>query len=241
MVTNWLSLTDPIGSGFKKIVFIRSSGCTDYTVSHLGLDALSLLTTPKARELAIPQVVLHSMHQTDLNVFSVSNMKRTPASLLREAIFQLLEHCTSPQIGNGVLEGLSRKQDSASTQSVHELSTIMRALMAELSGISRARGERLGMGIRSETSPLLATGAPKQPLIPPVFWIIDRLDTCVFKGPGACKLYDFVKVLEGLSEVGLKVLATSIYPASGIDKRWESNVDLDGELEQWVEITHGSR
>ena len=73
----------------------------------------------------------------------------------------------------------------------------------------------------------------------PVFWIIDRVDECCFKGGnGASKLRKLVRLLEEIVEYRrgmLRVLMTSLYEPHLLDDGWENDVEEDGRSDDWIE------
>jgi hypothetical protein len=74
---------------------------------------------------------------------------------------------------------------------------------------------------------------------PPVFWIIDRVDECRFKGGnGASKLRKLVRLLEEIVEHRggmLRVLMTSLYAPHLLDDGWEDDVEEYGRSDDWIE------
>ena len=78
-----------------------------------------------------------------------------------------------------------------------------------------------------------------------IFWIIDRIDNCKFKGfPGASKLSAFGDGLESLArgcKGSLRVLVTSTYEPQRLDKSWEDEDEDSRRVDNWVEIKYNSR
>jgi hypothetical protein len=255
---NWLSIHCPIHKGpFKNIIWMSSASCDDLTISYISLyalDALQQMSTEEHHGLETGKpthCIVHSIPQTELQVLAVAETKRSLASLLKEAIYQLLCQNTSVVSTNDFLKRFVRKAFSVPSVNIQELGTILLDLLNHNTPIlTKASTSHATDNQRTSIMnprPFNPTTALSRE---PIFWIIDRIDECTFRGgSGVTNLYDFIKLLDWLvarSNGRLRVLITSLYPPERLDRTWEYRL-LDEEdeerqgLKSLIECKHANR
>lgn len=128
-----------------------------------------------------------------------------------------------------VQERLTRSISGISKPCVKELASIMHNILDQLPA-SRHSSNVFEADEHYRTS---SNAADHATCNQPIFWMIDRLDECLFKGcHGSIKLYDFMKMLDSLvgsSNGRLRVLITCLYPPQKLDSRWVDCVEDDEE------------
>jgi hypothetical protein len=209
----------------KNLLWVISSQQQDLTVSHCAFDFISSLN-----EASQPAIILQSVHQTEIPYSSFQGGKRTAITIIKEAIYQLLLRNPTLVRTDKSLKALRQSLDEGADRS-WDLSL-------------QRTGSLLQTLIQSVVSTSSSESKESQPLL--IFWIIDRIDDCKFKGfPGASKLSAFGDVLESLvrgCKGNLRVLITSTYEPQRLDKSWEDDEDEDSKrVDNWVEIKYKSK
>ena len=228
------------------LIWLYSNRGSD-DVSHLALEMINeckaVIEMASGDENNKP-ILLHSMHQT-MRRQTIDGGKRTVGAIVSEAIFQLLDRYPQLMRSNSTLKALACGAQVSSTLSPIEK---REALLAELIHWATSTSGS------HETSP---DDGQKQSIHPttkrPVFWVIDRMDECSFKGKKDIRPLDvFMKFLQGLvreSRGSLRVLLVSKYPPERIDSRWReifSKDDIDSEddgkgvadRKDWLELEY---
>lgn len=202
-----------------KIIWLTSKRPTDQTISHISLDPIeSLEDNGKARA----PIYLHSLHQEGFRSTTLPDNIRTPSTLLKEAIFQLLLYKPRLVRENKTLQGLCHRNPASPASSSENGED-------RSSGIIDMSLQELGLLLRDILNSCTATPdctqtpnngiiqpsssfepLKRSPLPLPIFWVIDRIDKCAFKSctapktelkplyRNAPKLSQFAGVLEEL-------------------------------------------
>ena len=268
-----LALGDPRVSAWRKplsgnvvgddsIIWLTSK-TRDYTISHVALELLESFSS-----YSQPPILLHSLDHIEKPSTNLPENKRTACTLLQEAIFQLVERVPSLLRENKTLQTLCRKKAPSRmhTPSKGENLSIEEKEMSveELGQLFQELLDICETVFTNFPAPSCATNeSSSTPLDPPqqhvsrkapIYWIIDRIDTCVFKArpkhiepalksvyQSAPELCKFANVLEKLVSKpglgnegrersgGLRVLMTSIYEPAQIDEEFRGDRGTDEE------------
>jgi hypothetical protein len=224
------------------------------TISHITLKLLKTLSVSGdgSYNNQAP-IILYSLD-------SLQDSKRTAHTLLKEVIFQLLQQVPNLLRESKTLQDLlshksissltpPHKNGEGSSQdkdiSLHQLGQILQELLDSYAAFPASRQNINGGNSLSSSPPPSYSPQPSPAHSRPIFWIIDRIDTCVFKSKGYRNeptLSEFAGVLEELVSRGwrnkgrglgkLRVLLTSIYEPSSIDDSFRRDDDEEEEEEK---------
>ena len=182
--------------------------------------------------------------------------KRTACTLLKEAIFQPLLQVPSLLQENEQLQAICKTRNHSTTEkdmSMEELAQPLQELLNTYESSSISEQSSSDTTSRSLSAPHTQQNSSQKP---PIFWIIDRIDTCIFKARpkhiepalrplyrNASELRKFADVLQklvsrpaqvksyedsrGEQSEGLRVLVTSIYGPTRIDEEFLEHEDGD--------------
>jgi hypothetical protein len=170
-----------------KIIWLTSKRHTDLAISHIPLD---LIESFEDNGNTGAPIYLHSLHQEGVKSTTLPDSIRTPCTLLKEAIFQLLlykprlvrENKTLQELCHRNLASSSENREDPSSgnvdMSLQELGFLLRDLINSF-GANTTCNQTSDNGISQPSSSLEPLKRSPPPL--PIFWVIDRIDNCAFK------------------------------------------------------------
>jgi hypothetical protein len=173
-----------------KIIWLTSKRPTDQAISHIALD---LIESFEDNGNSGAPIYLHSLHQEGFKSTTLPDNIRTPCTLLKEAIFQLIQY--KPKLVHEIerLQGLchrnlasptspsENREDSSSgnvDMGLKELGLLLRDMLNSCAATPSCT-QTSKNGIIQPSSSFEPSKRSPPPL--PIFWIIDRIDKCAFK------------------------------------------------------------
>ncbi|KAL1967135.1 hypothetical protein VTN77DRAFT_3426 [Rasamsonia byssochlamydoides] len=181
-------------SNFKQIIWVTSQKQRDSNaISHITLMVLERLL--KDRRAMLPQLssrnglqdspdgsslrplVIYSPYQEGLSTTTLSDNARTGCTLFQEAIFQLILHDPHLIRDNKTLQKICQKVHGGSSDHSHEIIDL-KSLAGLLGDLIRAVMKKHGTNSNSAKKEDISES------LPPIYWIIDRIDKVEWRRAG---------------------------------------------------------
>lgn len=256
-VVAWREAWKEDDAGYNPKIIWFTSKTYSTTISHVTLEVMDSVSGFDKEINSHTPKLLHSLYHIDKPSTNLPENKRTACTLLKEAIFQLLLQVPSLLQENEKPQAICNTRDHSTTEKdmgMEELAQLLQELLNTYE--SSSSSEQSSSDTTSGSSSAPHTPQQNSSQKPPIFWIIDRIDTCIFKARpkhiepalrplywNASELRKFADVLQklvsrlaqgkshedsrGERSGGLRVLVTSIYGPTRIDEGFLEHEDGD--------------